>query len=200
MCINLKTSLCAFLIGTISALTMQYNKSTEIVLLGQFIGFFTLVQLFEALKYKFGEKYKFISHMILLNLFFQGFVFFSIMSKKNIVGIEYKLLTLIIGLLGVHYMITNNVSVELQQKLNCIDKTGCLSWNFLNDKQIYIPLGAMYIIMFIWLFSSKNIKFIRAGFLLLFTFIYSKYIGNFSNKASFWCMTSAFLSPLFLML
>ena len=138
--------------------------------------------------------------MILLNLGYQGFIFFHFMSKSHYVRKEYKMIALLIAIIITLYVIKLDDFVKINKKLSCIDKEGCLTWNFIEDKNINILLGLMYFIMFMWIFTNNDKKIFKVGVLLLSTFIFSYYTKNISNSPSFWCMTSSIISPLFIII
>lgn len=200
MCINFETSISSFIIGLISGIILQLQKDNGKKNIGRFVIFFSLIQLFEAIIYKQKNKQKIYSKMILLNLGYQGFMFFYFMSKSHHVRKEYKTISLLIAIIINLYVIKLDDFVKIDKKFLCIDKEGCLTWNFMEDKNINILLGLMYFVMFMWLFTSNDEKNFKIGILLLSTFIFSYCNKNISNSPSFWCMTSAIISPLFLMI
>ena len=75
MCINLKTSIGAFLIGTISSLILINSNNKENKFIGNFILFYTFIQLFEALIY--NNNLTIYSRLLLINLGLQGLVFIN---------------------------------------------------------------------------------------------------------------------------
>ncbi len=82
MCINLETSLLAFGIGEFSGLYLLSSSSVEKRILGIFVMFLSLIQLFEALIYYNGiSASEIYSRLLLLNLGFQGFVFFTLVNN-----------------------------------------------------------------------------------------------------------------------
>ena len=86
MCINLQTSIIAFLIGEISGFLLT-QKLEDKKPAGLFIMFFSLVQLCEAIIY-YNYNYDvsiFFKRMILINLGFQGLVFFTLMNQIFII-------------------------------------------------------------------------------------------------------------------
>jgi hypothetical protein len=200
MCINFETSIGSFIMGLISSIILQLQKDNGKKNMGKFVIFFSLIQLFEAIIYKQKNKQKIFSKMILLNLGYQGFIFFHFMSKNHHVRKEYKFISLLIAIIITLYVIKLDDFVKIDKKLSCIDKEGCLTWNFMEDKNICILLSLMYFMIFMWLFTSNDKKMFKCGILLLSTFIFSYFTKNISNSPSFWCMTSAIISPLFIIL
>lgn len=199
MCINFETSISSFIIGLISGIILKLQNS-EKKNIGKFVIFFSLIQLFEAIIYKQKNKQKIYSKLILLNLGYQGFIFFHFMSKSHYVKKEYKTISLLIATIMTLYVIKLDDFVKIDKKLSCIDKEGCLTWNFMEDKNIRNLLGLMYFIMFMWIFTSNDEKLFKIGILLLSTYIFSYFNKNISNSPSFWCMTSAIISPIFIMI
>lgn len=194
MCINYKTSIISFLIGSISGLLL-YNNGNNI---GLFVIFFSFIQLFEAFLYKYNNKI--FSQLLLLNLGLQGLFFFTLMSTKYNVNKFYIILSIVISLITIYYILNFDNLIILDKTNNfCVDKkNGCLIWNFINNDIIVYSLGLMYYIIMIWLLLSKEKQLNNVGLILLFTYIYSYYNRKISNSPSFWCMTSAIASPLFL--
>ena len=83
MCINLKTSILAFGIGTGSGYLLT-TKSIEKKMMGIFIMFYSLIQLFEAgIYWSNGTNPLLYSQLIMINLGFQGLLFFFI-NESNI--------------------------------------------------------------------------------------------------------------------
>lgn len=200
MCINFETSISSFIIGLISGIILQLQKDNGKKNIGRFVMFFSLIQIFEAIIYKQKNRQKIYSKMILLNLGFQGFIFFHFMSKSYNVKKEYKTISLLIAIIMTLYVLKLDDFVKIDKKFSCIDKDGCLTWNFMEDKNIINLLGLMYFVMFLWCFTSGDEKIFKIGMLLLSTYVFSYYTKNISNSPSFWCMTSAIISPLFIMI
>jgi hypothetical protein len=69
----MKTSIGAYIIGTISGLILNKSENKENKIIGKFIIFYTMVQLFEALIY--NDNKEIYSKLLLINLGLQGFVF-----------------------------------------------------------------------------------------------------------------------------
>ena len=67
-------------------------------------------------------------------------------------------------------------------------------------KKFNILFGLMYFVMFMWIFINNDAKIFKVGVLLLSTLIFSYYTKNIYNSPSFWYMTSAIISPLFIMI
>ena len=78
MCVNLKTSISAFLIGTISSLILINSNNKENKFIGNFILFYTFIQLFEALIY--NNNLTIYSRLLLINLGLQGLVFMLLLN------------------------------------------------------------------------------------------------------------------------
>ena len=161
MCVNLKTSIIAYLIGTISSLLLIQNNNKEKKNIGYYILFFTCVQLFEALIY-YNNKTIY-SRLLLINLGFQGLV------------------------------TTTNEGMK---------------WVFFLDNNISSVIGFMYVLMFALTFHYNNqFNYINKFSILVFlTFIISYNIDKINpficniNKASIWCLSSAIISPIILLL
>ena len=69
-------------------------------------------------------------------------------------------------------------------------------------------LSIMYFLMFIWYYNNKitlsndiSTKYINnTGILFFITFIVSYFLINMKNSPSFWCMISAIVAPIFIIM
>jgi hypothetical protein len=186
MCINLKTSISAFIIGELSGLYLILNNQKNI---GIFVMFYTIIQLIEAFMYYYKNNYKLYSRLLSIFLSLQGLVI--ILSSNNIESIWFLIFG-IISLINIIYTLSDHFKTS---EINtCND---CLNWDFLNmNKLISILLAIMYFLIYVWVFT-RNIKFYNLfGILLLLTYIFSYYLKNIKNSPSMWCMTSAFAGPI----
>lgn len=83
----------------------------------------------------------------------------------------------------------------------------CLTWNFMNNNTTNV-LSIMYFLMFIWYYNNKitlsndiSTKYINnTGILFFITFIVSYFLINMKNSPSFWCMISAIVAPIFIIM
>lgn len=140
MCINLETSILAFGIGELSGLILT-SRSPERKAIGLFIMFYTLVQFFEANIYLHGTSSPEIySKLLLINLGFQGLVFFYLMSQIIVINPVYLFICGVISFFILIEAIKSNFSKATV--------SGCIKWNFLDSDYNVILLGVMYIIMF----------------------------------------------------
>ena len=138
------------------------------------------------------------SRLILINLGLQGLVFFILMNQIFIINNFYLISCAIISIYTIYQALSTNFKkVEISK---------CLTWNFM-DKNYY-SLFLMYAIMFIWLFSKKTPRFknISIDFInnsrniFVCTLIISYFLLNYKNSPSIWCLSSAIVAPLFLII
>ena len=198
MCINLETSIFAFIIGGISGLILT-TLSKERRLIGLFVMFYSLIQFLEANIYYLGSDPSSIySRLILINLGLQGLVFFILMNQIFVINNFYLISCAIISIYTIYQALSTNFKkVEISK---------CLTWNFMNKN--YYSLFLMYAIMFIWLFSKKTPRFknISIDFInnsrniFVCTLIISYFLLNYKNSPSIWCLSSAIVAPLFLII
>ena len=202
MCINLQTSILAFGLGELSGLYLVTRDSIEKKLIGLFVMFYSLVQLFEAFIYNSGESANEIySRLLLLNLGFQGIVFFLLMSQCFIINNFYLIITGIISIGILFYSLSSSFE---KAELN----NGCLTWNFLDNNNISIPLYIMYAIILYWIITDKqsiypntDTDFIRnVGVILFVTAVLTNQIRFNCNKPGMWCLSSSISAPLFTLL
>lgn len=170
MCINLETSLTAFIIGELSGYFLIKNKGN--VQLGRFIMFFSLIQLIEALAYLNVDQ-KIITKLLIIALGFQGIVFFP----KNI-------LLLGIAIYSLYFAFIDKSPKSINMK-------SCTKWNF-DRKHIWL----MYLIIYILAFMKREKIYNKMIILTLITLVFTKYTPCW---ASYWCLTSALVSPLMLL-
>ena len=198
MCINLYTSTIAYLIGTISGLFLIKNKNKEKKMIGYFILFYTLVQLFEALIYK--DNKTIYSRILLINLGLQGIVFALLLNNYISINNIYIYIFSIIAIFIIYESIQSNF-------IKATTENGMI-WNF-SDKKVSIILLIMYILMFFVMYYYKNKLNYMNKFtvVLLLTFIISYSINILYpkslcsiNKASIWCLSSAIVAPIMLII
>lgn len=193
MCVNIQTSIFAFLVGIISGLILL-SKSKEKKALGYFIIFYSFVQFFEANIYYNNSSI--FSRLLLINLGLQGLILFSLFNKVYEIDNYYFIFTGIIAFFIIFKALNNNFK----------DATigNCVKWNFL-DKTTITILAIMYFLMFYWSISGKKLKknnsnidemFINKAFVLyLTTLIISSLIPNKSQRPGIWCLLSAITAP-----
>ena len=200
MCINLETSLFSFLIGESAGLTLAMSNSLEKRLIGLFIMFYSFIQIFEANIY-FKSNQELNSRLLLINLGFQGLVFFLLMSYIYEINSIYIVISIFVSII----ILIKGLSENFKE----ITINNCLQWDFLSEKEIHYSLGLMYLIMFIFIFSNKELKndnlnndnlVFKSGIILLITYLFSFYIIDYKNRPSIWCMSSAILAPVILLL
>ena len=192
MCINLQTSILAFIIGETCGLILA-NENNEKKAIGLFIMFYSFIQLCEAFIYYIGnDNSKIVSRFLLINLGLQGIVF--LILTNNFINID-----------PIYYWICGLTAIFIIYKATIIDFTPatvnkCISWKFL-DKEIVIALTVMYstIILATQITSNKIINY--SGKFFILTFFISLLLPLFlnSNMPSMWCLSSAITSPFLLL-
>ena len=204
MCINLKTSIGAFLIGTISSLILINSNNKENKFIGNFILFYTFIQLFEALIY--NNNLTIYSRLLLINLGLQGLVFMLLLNYY-ITPIN-KIYIYICAFISIFVTFK-----ALQPDFKKATTEGGMKWNF-NIKPLFgtifdisYILTIMYVIMIIAVvnYNNKLNNIIKLSFLLLTAYVISIYVMQFNkelvcsrNKPSIWCLSSAIVSPIML--
>jgi hypothetical protein len=203
MCINFTTSLTSLFIGELSGLILTL-ESKEKRAIGLFVMFYSLVQFFEANIYYYGNSASSIySRLLLLNLGFQGLIFFVLMSDIFEISSFYIIISIIIALTIMY--------IALSPDFEKATVNNCIKWNFLNDNnKTQLTLGIMYLLIFYWYLSNKtpnptntilDIGFInKTGIFFASTYIISKTIATTTNSPGIWCMLSAIVAPTFLLL
>jgi len=195
MCINAETSLISFIIGELCGLLLL-TKSKEKQMIGLFIMFYTFVQLFEYNIYTDNNP-ELNSRLLLLNLGCQGILFFILMNQICDINYLFMILT-IITLLFILIKVVNS-------DFSSASVNTCIKWNFM-DEQISGALTIMYGLLFFWFYTNKHCDiqyddFINnAGYFFTGTALLSFIISNRPNTPSFWCMSSALLAPIMLLL
>jgi hypothetical protein len=192
MCINAETSLLSFLIGEMSGLVLL-TKDVEHQMIGLFVMFYSLVQFFEFNIYN-GNKVEMNSRLLLLNLGFQGLVFFILINQICEINKFYIFISVIIVFLILMEAFSDN--------FNSVSIETCAKWNFMNNHLSSI-LTIMYGMMFYWFYISNscNLDFInKTGYFFSGTLVLSFIISQQPNNPSFWCLSSALLAPLLLLL
>lgn len=201
MCINAETSLGALLLGiftgTILIIDQESNKlDYEKILIGIFVIFFSLIQLFEYKIYLNKHEQNIIyKNLLLLNLGFQGLVFFILMSFIYKINGIYLLICGLTSFIIIIEIIINQVEITLNE-------TKCVNWDFMsNNNHISKLLFIMYFVMFFWIFVEPNSNYLKyIGYIFLSTLIFSYFIQDYKiNKPSIWCLTSAIAAPFFLL-
>jgi len=189
MCINLQTSIIAFSIGMISGIKLINSTNKETIIIGKFIIFYTMVQLFEAMIYYNNTKVP--SMLLLLNLGFQGLFFILLLNNMIPLNNIYIIITMCIAL----FICYKTFHPEFKMATT----TEGMKWNF-NDMSCGNALAIMYITMFIVVIENNNRldKINKFGFLLFITFVisYNINIQCNVNKPSIWCLSSAIAAPL----
>lgn len=184
MCVNLETSIAAFLIGQISGLILaSYNDERRAV--GLFIMFFSLVQLCEAVIYLLGNDESTLpSRLLLINLGLQGLVFFILANYFITVNPIYFIIT---GIISIYI-----VFCALGEDFQSAKIISCMRWHFMNS-DILLSLGIMYLMVFAFTLSSHNTILTKTGIIFLITLLLS---NLFVDGPSYWCFLSALASPL----
>ena len=200
MCINYQTSLAAFIFGEITGLILIFDQDEnstdyEKIFIGLFVMFYTLIQFFELMIYLNKSNNQIYKKLLVLNLGFQGLIFFILGSFIYKVNLIYIIVCGLVSFIIILSVFNNDVEIDLTE-------SKCLKWNFLSSEpNINLSLGLMYFVMFLWIFiepTSNYIKYI--GFILLGTFIFSYFVLNGrANSPGMWCLSSAISAPLFLL-
>lgn len=206
MCINFETSLVSFLIGEFVGLYLVFNQDKNVdsyqekICIGLFVMFYTLIQFFEMILYKNNCSNSLVyKDLLILNLGFQGLVFFILMSLIFKINKIFIILCCLISFLIIYQVIINFNDENI---IECGTNGLGLKWNFIKNENISFNLGIMYFIIFFWIFTQNTNKFIlNVGIILFGTLVFSYFIQNFSNNPpSIWCMSSAIAAPLILLL
>jgi len=196
MCINLKTSISAFLIGTLSSLALIKSNNKENNSIGKFILFYTFVQLFEALIYY--NNLTIYSRLLLLNLGLQGLVFMIQLNNYTPIDKNYIYICAIISIFITYKSLQTNFKKATTE--------GCMKWNFFDNaiiKMLYVMYGMIFISMYHYSDKLNNIN--KLSMLLILTYIISIYISKTKsllcsiNKPSIWCLSSALIAPIMLL-
>ena len=189
MCVNLQTSIIAFIIGIISGLILA-TENNEKRALGIFIMFYSFVQLCEAYIYYFGkDETKLASKLILINLGLQGLVYFILISYYVQVNTVYFLICGIISLL------LTFKATEKNFKPSNIET--CMKWNFMDNITLY-SLRIMYMTTLTYMQLSSNKIVNISGKYFILTYIMASLMQG--NGPSLWCLSSAITAPLLLLL
>ena len=189
MCINFETSVASFAIGATSGTLLSLNPDPPKHAVGLFILFFSFVQLFEALIYKGFDRKGTMSKLILLNLALQGVVFFFLVNSFGLLFALCFAVALFVG--------SNAFSDNFQRAaLN-----PCLHWLFVDWPRV-VMLLIMYVSILIFLLTSTALFYRKIGYMLLFTMVLSYVVLPIEQyrSPSFWCLTSAIVSPVTLFL
>lgn len=202
MCVNYQTSLAAFVIGEITGLILIFDQDKsstnyDKILIGLFVMFYSLIQFLELMLYlnNSNENNQIYKKMLVLNLGFQGLVFFLLASYIYKVNSIYLIICGLVSFLIILSVFENDIGISFTE-------SNCLKWDFLIDSSnIRISLGLMYFIIFLWIFVEANSDYIKyIGFVLLGTFIFSYYIlSGKANSPGLWCLSSAIAAPIFLL-
>lgn len=201
MCINFTTSLTSLFVGELSGLLLTF-ESREKRAIGLFVMFYSLIQFFEANIHYYGNSSSEIySRLLLINLGFQGLVFFVLMSDIIEIPTYYMIICIIIAI-SIMYMA---LSPDFQKAT----VNNCIKWNFMNDKTS-IGLGLMYLLIFYWYLGEKTSRFTntnidigfinKTGIFFATTYIISQTIATTTNSPGIWCLLSAIIAPTFLLL
>ncbi len=190
MCVNLETSITAFIIGEICGIILA-TENNEKRALGLFIMFYSFVQLCEAYIYYYGkDETTMASRLLLINLGLQGMVYFILINYYVKVNVVYYLICGII-LLTVILKVT-------ESNFKTANIETCMKWNFM-DNGITFPLFIMYTTMITYSQISSNRIINISGKYFILTYIFAHLI-NWKNGPSLWCLSSAITAPVLLLL
>jgi len=192
MCINIETSIFAFLTGIISGyLLINKNNKIEYRQIGKFIIFYSFVQLFEACIYFYGDNASSIfSQLILINVSFHGLILFLLISKIIDINYYYLYIFIFISSYISYYALSNNFNNASINK--------CIKWEFLNNDIITYLLYVMYILILYKMLTSDNKLLIIFALIYIITSIIS--INSYNCSPGLWCLYSALIAPLFVIL
>lgn len=202
MCIDLKTSLISLGIGELSGLLLT-TKTEDKKVIGLFIMFYSLVQFFEANMYYYGSNASDIySRLLLLNLGFQGIVFFYLLS--SVIKID-SIYFIICGLISLYILLES-----IKPDFKAASISNCIKWNFITD-EVTSCLFLMYLTMFYWMYfdpkvpanlsiSKESTDFINLfGIFFTITFGVSYFLNRYSNTPGIWCLMSTLTAPILLL-
>ena len=194
MCINMKTSIGAYIIGTISGLILNKSENKENKIIGKFIIFYTMVQLFEALIY--NDNKEIYSKLLLINLGLQGFVFTLLLNDYTPINNIYIYIT---GFIAA-FTLYKSMRSDFKQA----STSNGMEWKF-NNNITSLLLIIMNITMFISVYDNNNKldKINKLAMLLFITLILSYIMNNSNvtcniNRPSIWCLSSAIVAPIML--
>ena len=194
MCINFETSIIALFIGEISGILLL-TQDKEKQMIGLFVMFYSLIQLFDANLYKYNNV-ALNSKLIILNLGFQGIVFFILMNQLYNINKIYIILCLIISFFILYKAFSDDYEF--------IEKNTCIKWNM--TEEISLALFIMYGIMFFWYLNLKQMNgphdtFINeTGVFFFITLLIAYFYINVPDSPSLWCLASALCAPIFLLI
>ena len=191
MCINLQTSILAFIIGETCGLLLA-TQNNEKRAIGIFIMFYSFIQLCEAFIYYYGNDNSTISsRLLLIGLGLQGIVFLSL--TKDFINIDpiYYLICGIAAIFIIYKATTNNFTPAT------IDK--CINLKFM-DNEIISVLTIMYITIILYTQISNNEIINISGKYFIITLFLSLILRSYikGSSPSMWCLASAVTSPFLL--
>ncbi len=205
MCINAKTSFIALILGELSGLGLILSNNKEKQMLGFYVMFYSLIQLFELNIY-LSNYVNLNSRLLLLNLGSQGIIFFLLMSKLYKINFIYLFITSIVFfIILLNVLKTNFDSGQIDKCKGKNTISNCIKWNFLTDKLNYLIYIMYFTMLLWWIVNKKNIKstnFInKAAYYFIATLIIFYTYGNINQKRpGYWCLASALLAPILLII
>ena len=188
MCVDFPTSIIAFSIGFMTGLLLINQKDIEKQSIGKFIICYSLIQLVEAGIHKYPDQKNLIARLLPVLLAFQGVCFANLYREMP------RLLMMIFYLIFIFATIralsSKSIGVEIRNSIH---------WNF--PSNINYPIGLMYVLIFLFIFSHfhTNSFTFRYGLIMLFTYVFSHIFKNV-NRGSYWCMISALGAPIALVI
>lgn len=189
MCINLETSIAAFIIGEICGFILA-TENNEKRAIGLFVMFYSFVQLCEAFIYYYGkDESTMASRSLLINLGLQGIIFFILINYYVKVNAVYFF---ICGMISLFIIFK-----ATQKDFKSANIETCMKWNFMN-KNVSTPLGIMYITMLTYSQLSSNKIINITGKYFILTYIFASIIPG--EGPSLWCLSSAITAPILLYL
>jgi len=192
MCVNFETSIASLLIGTTSGCILLRRRQ----MIGFFIIFYTLIQLWEALIYHNPKNSVLFSRLLLISLSFQGLVVAACLPSVPLwIWLTF---ILIAGYITVHTL--SNKKFRGAQITGIMCSSCNMKWPFI-DTKIRNLLVLMYALIFYILFRTppRSVPH-KCGWLFLITLIVSTLFAYSTSmiNPSVWCLASSIAAPIIL--
>lgn len=190
MCINFETSIASLTIGVVSGCILLRRRQ----MIGFFIIFYTLIQLWEALIYHNPKNSVLLSRLLLISLGSQGLVAAACLPSVPLW--IWSMFGLIAGYIIVHTL--SNKDFRGAQITGIMCSSCNMRWPFIHTK-IRSLLVLMYALIFYILFRTppRSIPH-KCGWLFLITLIVSMISPNSIMNPSVWCLASSIAAPIVL--
>ena len=204
MCYNKDVSLKTYLLSIVFSIILfiygdKYDKTISI-----FSFVFGHMQLAEYFLWKHQKCNKinyYITIIIHILLFLQPLSIILAGLYYNVFNIDIKILKILLLIISLLLLYVIILYVRNKKKIcSKEDKTGNLNWDLINKKNILFNglfgVVYMFILIFSWLYLKDKFRGRLLSFILLFTFLLSKF--NFKNWESMWCYISNIIPIIFL--